>query len=63
MKSKLITAVSLDVLLWQAAIRPQFPQLGIQNKVRVVYTGLTCRAPIYVAYERAFSRRRDSSLN
>src|SRR5437867_9738424 len=54
MKSKLITAVSLSVLLVAGCGKNPASSAAHSNKVRVGYIGLTCEAPIYVAYERGF---------
>src|SRR5437016_5266440 len=54
MKSKLITAVSLSVLLVAGCNKNPSSTARNSNKVRVGYVGLTCEAPIYVAYEKGF---------
>src|SRR5205823_14101459 len=54
MKSKLITAVSLSVLLVAGCNKNPSSTARNSNKVRVGYIGLTCEAPIYVAYEKGF---------
>src|SRR5881409_823848 len=56
MTSKLITAVSLSVLLVAGCNKNSSPTVRNSNKVRVGYIGLTCEAPIYVAYEKGFFR-------
>ncbi len=54
MTSKLITAVSLSVLLVAACNKNSSSTIRNSNKVRVGYIGLTCEAPIYAAYEKGF---------
>jgi len=54
MTSKLITAVSLSVLLVAGCNRNSNSTVRNSNKVRVGYIGLTCEAPIYAAYEKGF---------
>src|SRR5881296_4109375 len=54
MTSKLITAVSLSVLLATGCNKNSTSTVRNSNKVRVGYIGLTCEAPIYVAYEKGF---------
>src|SRR6266480_1734872 len=54
MKSKLITAVSLSVLLVAGCNKNASSTARNSNKIRVGYIGLTCEAPIYVAYEKGF---------
>src|SRR6266513_4858040 len=54
MKSKLITAVSLSVLLVAGCNKNPSSTARNSNKVRVGYIGLTCEAPIYAAYEKGF---------
>src|SRR5216117_4467328 len=54
MTSKLITAVSLSVLLVAACNKNSSSTVRNSNKVRVGYIGLTCEAPIYAAYEKGF---------
>src|SRR5213593_3742321 len=54
MKSTLITAVSLCVLLVAGCNKNPSSSAAHSNKVRVGYIGLTCEAPIYTAYEKGF---------
>src|SRR5712671_7646318 len=54
MTSKLITAVSLSVLLVASCNKNSSSTVRNSNKVRVGYIGLTCEAPIYTAYEKGF---------
>src|SRR5437763_10542389 len=54
MKSKLITAVSLSVLLVAGCNKTSSSTIRNSNKVRIGYIGLTCEAPIYAAYEKGF---------
>src|SRR6266498_1909156 len=54
MKSELITAVSLSVLLVAGCNKNPSSTARNSNKVRVGFIGLTCEAPIYVAYEKGF---------
>src|SRR5213080_3362365 len=56
MTSKLITAASLSVLLVAGCNKNSSSIVRNSNKVRVGYIGLTCEAPIYVAYEKGFFR-------
>jgi NitT/TauT family transport system substrate-binding protein len=50
----LIAAVTLSVLLLAGCGKNPASSTARSNKVRVGYIGLTCEAPIYVAYERGF---------
>ena len=52
----LITAASLSVLLVAGCNKNSSSTVRNSNKVRVGYIGLTCEAPIYVAYEKGFFR-------
>ncbi|PYJ02207.1 MAG: myristoyl transferase [Verrucomicrobia bacterium] len=54
MTSKLITAVSLSVLLVAGCNKNSSSSVRNSNKVRIGYIGLTCEAPIYAAYEKGF---------
>src|SRR2546422_7135682 len=54
MKSKLITAVSLSVLLVAGCNKNPSSTARNSNKVRVGYIGLTCEAPIFTAVEKGF---------
>src|SRR2546429_5511960 len=51
---RLITAVSLSVLLVTGCNKNSSSTVRNSNKVRVGYIGLTCEAPIYAAYEKGF---------
>jgi NitT/TauT family transport system substrate-binding protein len=53
-QQKLITAVALSVLLVAGCGKNPSSSTAHSNKVRVGYIGLTCEAPIYVAYEKGF---------
>src|SRR5213595_4721 len=53
---KLIAAVALGVLLMAGCRKNPASSAAHSNKVRVGYIGLTCEAPIYVAYEKGFFR-------
>src|SRR6184192_4081154 len=57
MTSKLITAASLSVLLVAGCNKNSSSTVRNSNKVRVGYIGLTCEAPIYVAYEKGFFKK------
>src|SRR6516164_4688650 len=54
MTSKLITAISLSVLLVAGCNKNSSSTIRNSNRVRVGYIGLTCEAPIYAAYEKGF---------
>src|SRR4029077_6984189 len=54
MTSKLVTVVSLSVLLVAGCNKHSSSTVRNSNKVRVGYIGLTCEAPIYAAYEKGF---------
>src|SRR5213595_4356682 len=51
---KLIAAVALGVLLMAGCRKNPASSAAHSNKVRIGYIGLTCEAPIYVAYEKGF---------
>src|SRR5919106_1298462 len=53
MTSKFITVASLTLLLMAGCNRTP-STVRNSNKVRIGYIGLTCEAPIYVAYEKGF---------
>src|SRR5216110_1107668 len=53
-QGKLIAAVALGVLLMAGCRKNPASSAAHSNRVRVGYIGLTCEAPIYVAYERGF---------
>src|SRR5436309_13469407 len=53
---KLIAAIALSVLLVAGCGKNPASSAAHSNKVRVGYIGLTCEAPIYVAYEKGFFR-------
>jgi NitT/TauT family transport system substrate-binding protein len=53
--SKFVTVASLTLLLLMAGCnRNPGSTVRNSNKVRIGYIGLTCEAPIYVAYEKGF---------
>src|SRR5436305_2728601 len=54
MTSKLIIAASLSVLFVAGCNKNSTSTVRNSNKVRVGYIGLTCEAPIFVAYEKGF---------
>jgi sulfonate transport system substrate-binding protein len=54
MNAKLVTAATLSVLILAGCNKDPGSTPRASNKVRVGYIGLTCEAPIYVAYERGF---------
>src|SRR5438093_13539566 len=56
MTSMFNTAASLCVLLVAVCNKNSSSTGRNSNKVRVGYIGLTCDAPIYVAYEKGFFR-------
>jgi len=56
MTSKLITVVSLTVLLAAGCDKKCGSTVRNSKKVRVGYIGLTCEAPIYAPYEKCFFR-------
>jgi hypothetical protein len=58
-----IVATTLSVLLLAGCNKKSGSTVQNSNKVRIGYIGLTCEAPIYAAYERDSSKRRDSSQN
>src|SRR2546426_1692220 len=53
-QGKLIAAVALSILLMAGCRKNPASSAAHSNKVRVGYIGLTCEAPIYVAYEKGF---------
>src|SRR5437762_828817 len=53
-QGKLIAVVALGVLLMAGCRKNPASSAAYANKVRVGYIGLTCEAPIYVAYEKGF---------
>jgi len=55
-QQKLIAAIALSVLLVAGCGKNPASSAAHSNKVRVGYIGLTCEAPIYVAYEKGFFR-------
>ncbi|HEY4282877.1 MAG TPA: ABC transporter substrate-binding protein [Chthoniobacterales bacterium] len=52
MNLRLISTVALAVLVMAGCNKSS--KTGNSNKVRIGYVGLTCEAPIYVAYEKGF---------
>src|SRR5213595_3744831 len=51
---RFMIAISLSVLLAAGCNKNSTSAVRNSNKVRVGYIGLTCEAPIYVAYEKGF---------
>src|SRR5256885_14170627 len=54
MTFKLITVAACVILLLSACNKNSGSKARNSNKVRVGYIGLTCEAPIYVAFEKGF---------
>src|SRR6266540_3741145 len=54
MVPKLITTVSLSILLVAGCDKNSSSPVRNSKKVRIGYIGLTCEAPIYAAYEKGF---------